>query len=380
MNKRKIYWFLQQLKNIGGTEVVTIQIMNMLSDIYDITLVVLAKKPDDIPYQINNNIKIVFFGFDQDSTQFDRYFGKYIDNKEINKALQLAIKTNYKFFYANNEIKEKILAMTTKDDILVVSSQELMLFMPKDRFIYRHFHYNSFLYHKPFNRLLLVNSRKPDYTIFLTEATQKELKFSNKYSTYISNPARYPSEEHYDYHNNNLLFVGRFEEQKNPMFLLRAIKILNKIYTNYNITLVGNGSLYGKMMKFIKANNLDNVKVVTNCTSPLDYYRHSDLLLMTSRYEGFALVALEAQSQSCPVFILDMNDPTKDIVHDGINGMIVYEKSPKIYAEKLKKLLENKDALIKMKKSAYEYSLDYQPDKIKDKWIKLFDSHNERLK
>lgn len=380
MTKRRIFWFLQQVKNMGGTEVVTIQIINMLSDVYDITLVVLSEKPEVIPYNLNKNVKVKFLGINQEETQLDRYFGKHIDNKEYLKAIKLAAKTNDLYFYSNFKVKKQILSFTTKDDILVISSQELMLFMPNNRFVYRHFHYNSYLYHKAFNKMLMLYSRKPDFTIFLSKSTKEALKYSDKKSTYIYNPARYPSELHTDFHNNSLLFVGRFEAQKNPLFLLKALKELNKTYTNYTMTIVGNGSLICKMNSFIAKNKLQNIKIVTDCTNPIKYYQNSDLLLMTSRYEGFPLCALEAQSQSCPVLFLDIKDPTKDLIIEGQNGSVVYKKDPKVYAERLKSLLENKDELIKMKEKSYEYSLRYQPSKIKEDWINLFDSHDERLK
>jgi len=57
---KKIYWFLQQLKDLGGTETATISIANLLVSNYDITLVITSNEPNSIPYNIDKKIKIIF--------------------------------------------------------------------------------------------------------------------------------------------------------------------------------------------------------------------------------------------------------------------------------------------------------------------------------
>ena len=57
---RKIYWFLQQLEFLGGTETATISIANELVNDYEITFVVTAREIKNIPYNINKKIKIIF--------------------------------------------------------------------------------------------------------------------------------------------------------------------------------------------------------------------------------------------------------------------------------------------------------------------------------
>lgn len=380
MQKQKIYWFLQQIENIGGTEMVTSQIINLLSNDYDITLVSAAKISNKMPYSINKNVKLLSLDIPVEYTQLDKYFNTYCSHLHFLKAFKLLFSSLNSFLFKRKKYKNKILEMTNPEDILVFSSQELLMFAPKERYIYQHFHYNSFLYFSFVNRLLRLVSRKPDFRIFLSNSTMKAIDKKNTNSTFIYNPTRFDRVLNNEFHNNNLIFVGRFESQKDPMFLLKAMKEANKLKIDYHLTIYGNGSYRKKMENYIKKYSLNKLKIIDNCFDMKPHYLDSDLLLSTSRYEGYPLVALEANSLSCPVLWLNIKDPTQDIICSGYNGYVVNRRSPKIYALKLKEILENRNKLIQMKQSSYEYSKKYEIENIYNKWRDLFDSHQERIK
>ena len=82
---RKIYWFLQQLEFLGGTETATISIANELVNDYEITFVVTAREIKNIPYNINKKIKIIFLN-NEDNSKIDEKILEFCKEKRFFKA------------------------------------------------------------------------------------------------------------------------------------------------------------------------------------------------------------------------------------------------------------------------------------------------------
>lgn len=378
MKKQKIYWCLQQLHNIGGTEMVTIQLINELCKHYEIHLISLSEKVSEPLYKVDKSVEIHYLNVKKEICQFDRYFLSAFKAHHYLKAIKQAWQCFAQFTIRRKKIAKKISEMTTNDDIIIFSSLELFFFKPKDRFIYEHFHYNSYLAKTATARMIRLLTRKPDFSIYLSESTFNILALDKSKATYINNPVRYEPTLNEDFHNNSLIFVGRFEKQKDPLLLLKAVHEAQKLNLKFNLKIFGIGSLRKDMDAYIKKYNLQNIEIIETCNDVKPYLLTSDLLLVTSFYEGFQLVTLEAHSLSCPALWIDCGDPTTDMITPGINGDIVYSRNPKDYALKLKELLDDKNKLIRYKKSTYESSKKYQIDLIANQWINLFDSHKER--
>lgn len=92
----------------------------------------------------------------------------------------------------------------------------------------------------------------------------------------------------------DILFVGRFEPQKNPLLFLQICRHLKK----YRLTMVGQGSLLPRIKKYIRKYHL-NINLVPATTDIAMFYRRSKILLLTSSHEGFPLTILESISQNC---------------------------------------------------------------------------------
>lgn len=100
--------------------------------------------------------------------------------------------------------------------------------------------------------------------------------------------------------NVDILFLARFESQKNPIKFLEIVKKIKDEKNDIKVYMVGYGSLKNDIEKFIKKNSLiKNVKVCNPTTNPSNYYQKSKLLILTSNYEGFPLTILESFSCGC---------------------------------------------------------------------------------
>ncbi len=353
---------------------VTLQIIKMLENDYEIHLIPFSKiDKNNIKYDLPKNIVLEDINFKDEISQLDLNFNKKIQSKHYLKALKLLFTCLHEYTFGRFKWRKKLENISSKDDIFVFASQELLLFAPQNRFILQHFHFNSKLYNSFISRIFRLLSKKPNYYVFLSESTKENIDPKNKLnSRVILNPGRFKRKESFEYHNNNLISVCRFEDQKDPLMLLKISKELDKRNFNYTFNIFGNGSLKDKMNKYIKKNSLNNVHLISGKSSLEPYYLESDLYLITSKFEGYPLTIIEANSLSVPVIWKEMSDPTKSIIKEDINGYVIDSKDPSLFADKIIEILNDKDKLIKLKKSTYLLAAIYDEEKIKNDWNDLF--------
>lgn len=377
--KKRIFWCFQQLEHIGGTEMVTLQIINMLKDEYDIHIVPFAKTdPSKIVYKLPENVTIEDISFPNEISQFDVNLKSKLQNKKFLKAIGFTFKTLYTYSLGRFKYRKKLSSISSKEDIIIIASSEIMLFAPRDRFVIQHFHFNSNLYFNFYSRLFRLLSKKPDYYIFLTDATKKAIDKTNKMpSSTILNPCRFPREEHYEYHNNTLMTAARLEAQKDPHFMLEIAKELSNRNFHFTYNIYGTGTFKKEMENYIRKHNLTNVHIIESEKNLAPFYASSDLYLMTSKFEGLPLTTIEATSLSLPIIWVDIKDPTSSFMIENENGFIVKNRDPKEFASKIIETLESKENLMNLKKRTYITSERFTEEKLKQERIatlnKLFD-------
>ena len=373
--KKKIYWCLQQLNNIGGTEMVTLQIIRMLHNDYEIHLVPFYYSQNDkIKYDIPDDVKIESVNFPLEIIQFDYHFYKYWNSKHYLKAVKLIFKYIHIYFFGRFKYRKKLLNMTSKDDILIFPSNELLCFAPKGRYNIQHFHFNSKLYFNMVSKMTRLLSLKPNHIVFLTESTKKAVDKKNKLKcSIIPNPSRYERKQNFEYHNNTLISACRLEAQKNPMMLVKIAKELKDLNFDYTFNIYGSGTFLKPMEDYIKEHDLTNVHIISGVTNLEPCYMSSDLYISTSSYEGFGLSVIEGNCFSVPTIWKEMGDPTSSIMKNGVNGYIIDSKDPKDFALKIIEVLSNKEELVKLKESTYEFASRYEENHIKELWFKFFE-------
>lgn len=92
-----------------------------------------------------------------------------------------------------------------------------------------------------------------------------------------------------------ILSIGRLTNQKDHLTLLKAAKHIN-LKLNPEIVIIGKGYNYNKLKFYIKNNNLEKkVKLLGYQSNPYNFLKKTDILILTSRYEGLPNVLLEAQ-------------------------------------------------------------------------------------
>lgn len=371
---KKIYWFLQQLEFLGGTETATISIANELVNDYEITFVVTAREIKNIPYNINKNIKIIFLN-NEDNSKIDEKILEFCKKKRFFKAFLLIIKNINFVLFTKYKYRHLVKKMTTSDDILIGSSLDNYLIIPRGRLFIFHYHFNAKFFNSFNEKFMSLFYRKPDYYVFLSktifEAISKHKKGIVKKAFYIHNPIKIDGYFNDKINGHNLIFIGRFADQKNPLLLIDVISELVKIDKEYNLEMYGDGKLKDEIIAKITTLNLkNNIRICKPNNDIEGILKNKDLLVLTSLYEGMPLVINEAASCSVPVLSTNFGESAKDSITKE-NGIVVDSLNSKIIANEINEIFLNKEKLINLKRSAYEFSQKFNKKSIKNEWLNL---------
>lgn len=137
-----------------------------------------------------------------------------------------------------------------------------------------------------------------------------------------------------------ILFVGSLKEQKNIHFLLECIAELLKIRQDFIFRIVGDGKLRGSIQSFIKKLDLKEFVTLEGYSdNAYSFYKQANLLLLSSWYEGFPNVLVEALSTGIPVISVDCMSGPSDIIQDDVNGYLVLGYDKIVYASKIDQAL-----------------------------------------
>jgi len=158
-----------------------------------------------------------------------------------------------------------------------------------------------------------------------------------------------------------IIFVGRLVDQKDPMTFLKSLIVLKK-KINFKSLILGRGVLKKEMLTFIKNNNLSNyVKIIKFQSNPYKYISKSDLLVLTSKFEGLPNILLEAQTLKKP--IISSNCPTgpSEILLNGKCGDLFKIANHDELANKIQYFYNNKKISKQKIKLGYKnlYRFDY---------------------
>lgn len=228
-----------------------------------------------------------------------------------------------------------------------------------------HLHNNSLwlrTYH-PYSFLYLLTSIMYKKILMVSPSVLEEYvfrKYIEKKSRIVGNPNNianiiiksnaFQSDSYFD-----IVFIGRLTEQKNP---LRFIRIIEKVLQQADVTcaMIGQGELEVECRTLIEEHKLEKeIKLLGFLDNPYPILKQAKILCITSDWEGYGLVAVEALANGIPVLATAVGGlPT--IVDDKCgkicnnNGEFVEEivklnEEPDYYSSKSKQALHRADEL-----------------------------------
>lgn len=169
--------------------------------------------------------------------------------------------------------------------------------------------------------------------------------------------------------NQRIVAVGKLRPQKNFKMLINSFYEVHKDFPQATLDIYGEGELRGALQQQINSLNLD--KCVTLCGAHkkvMEQIADAELFIMSSDYEGFPNVLLEAIAVGLPV--VSTNFPTgvaMELVGED-NGMVVPTDDAAAMADAIRHMLADKQRLIAMGRNNRELAKKYYTEVIIEKW------------
>lgn len=221
--------------------------------------------------------------------------------------------------------------------------------------------------------VLLSPSFKPDLETIVGR------KVENVFA--IPNPLSFQPKRDVDFGKKKkaVLYVGRIDTIQKKVDLLLCIwsKVCHK-HTDWCLKIVGYGGEVDDLKQLAKRLNCINYSFEGK-QEPIKYYEEASIFTMTSSYEGFGIVLVEALQMGVVPIAFDSYCSAKDIIEDGRNGYLVRPFEVESYANKLELLMNSNDERQVMAERAILSARKFSIEKVGCQWVELFEKLKDKI-
>lgn len=175
--------------------------------------------------------------------------------------------------------------------------------------------------------------------------------------------------------NKRAICVGRLNEQKGYEYLIDAWSLVAIKHPDWKLDVYGAGEIKAELQQMINSKGINKSLVLNEPISNImEEYLESSIYVMSSRYEGFGMVLIEAMACGVPCVSFDCPYGPSDIINDGEDGFLVEYLNTKALADGICKLIEDPDQRKLFGKNARKNVLRYSQDIVMQQWTTLFES------
>lgn len=169
-----------------------------------------------------------------------------------------------------------------------------------------------------------------------------------------------------------LTMIGSLVDKKGQVLAIETISELNKCGIDIYLDLLGEGPDRNKLASLIDEYELnEKVQIHGNVDHPEKFLNDSILYIHTAKYEPFGLVLIEAMACGLPVVCTD-GKGNRDLIQEGANGFMVWERDPKLLAEKIELLINDVEKRKEMGIYARKFSEDFGIEQYSIKLLELY--------
>lgn len=204
----------------------------------------------------------------------------------------------------------------------------------------RKFNMKTFLYSltiKKYSKIIWVSQSALDSFYYANKVKDKSIVLYNVIDSkaLLENLRKDTNDYEFD-----LIYLGRLNYQKNPERLISLIEKTTKAKKDLKVAIIGDGDLRDTVEDLVKEKKLEsNVTIFGFMNNPYKVLSCSKIMIMTSRYEGTPMCALEAMAFGKPI-ISTITDGLKDIIDNDKTGFLSNDDDK--LSEKIIELLSDK--------------------------------------
>lgn len=210
--------------------------------------------------------------------------------------------------------------------------------------------------------------------VVLTEDNKKEWPMNNV--VVISNPLSFYPTEFSALSNKKVIAVGKHSLQKGYDRLLQSWVLVQQDFPDWQLEIYGKIDLKYNFEQLSKSLNIDKTVTFFPPVSDIQAkYLDSSIFVLSSRFEGFGMVLIEAMACGVPCVTFDCPYGPADIVAHQQDGLVVKNDDIPAFAQSIKQLIENENLRVEFGKAAKQNVKRFLPEVIMPQWDTLFRSY-----
>ena len=241
-------------------------------------------------------------------------------------------------------------------------------------FMSHKFKYNKVLYSllKKWDMFIISRLKSTSCVVALTEQDARDWKRYVKEVVVIPNFITIEPLTAKDYSVKRVVSAGRYAYEKGYDMLLKSWALVNKDYPDWELHIYGDGDRAPYLKQSEHLGITDSVFLHPSTSDIAKEFSKSSIYVMTSRYEGFGLVLIEAMSCGLPCISFDCPYGPRNIIKDKHDGILVKSDDINKLKESLVYLMSDATIREAYGLNALDDVKRYHKDAIMKQWLDLF--------
>ena len=359
----------------GGIERAITFLGNILCNDYKIKIVCVYKLQEKPAFELDEKIEVEYLS--ENIIPNREEFLLAIKKIKLLTIIKEGIKSIKVLYIKKKRMISKIKEI--ESDIIISTRLELSKWMGKYakkdilKIAQEHNHHNNN------NRIIkktIQSLKNIDYFMpvskELTDFYAKKIDQQKTKCIYIPHGIDYFPDSASSLDSKNIVSIGRLVSSKGFIELVEIFGQIVLRKKDWTLSIVGSGDQYEELKNKIKELNLQNHVFLLGNKNQEELnkiFLDSSIYVMTSYYESFGLVLIEAESFGIPLVAFDSAQGANEIIKEGYNGFLIKNRNKQDMVNKILALINDEEYRNKIGNNGREDSKIYKKEEIQKKWI-----------
>jgi glycosyltransferase involved in cell wall biosynthesis len=176
-----------------------------------------------------------------------------------------------------------------------------------------------------------------------------------------------------------IVAAGRLTPQKGFDLLIEAFALVAPSHPGWRLRICGGGWQRPELERLVAERGLDEAVDLPGRVKQLgEEMARASLFVLSSRFEGFPLILIEAMSKGLPVVSFDCPTGPRDVIEDRRNGILVPPGDVEALARAMAEVMDDPELRRRLGAAAALTARGYTIDAVGPRWESLFDELTDR--